>query len=62
MESFKAVMRERPGTTRVVIHVPAPGGGPALPMELRRGVAIDPELFAEVRRRIGDAVVDLSLT
>ena len=27
MESFKAVMRDRPGATRVVIHVPAPAAG-----------------------------------
>ena len=42
MHAFKAVLRERPGATRVVVHVPAPGGD-ALPMELR-GVAYDAEL------------------
>ena len=26
MQAFKAVLRERPGGTRVVVHVPAPGG------------------------------------
>ena len=61
MEQFKAVMRDRPGSTRVVIHVPTPGGGAALPMELRRGVAYDVELLAEVRRRLGDGLVDLRL-
>ena len=61
MEQFKAVMRDRPGSTRVVIHVPAAGGGAALPMELRRGVAYDAELLAEVRRRLGDGLVDLRL-
>ena len=61
MEQFKALMRDRPGATRVVIHVPATGGGEALPMELRRGVAYDTELVAEVRRRLGDGVVDLRL-
>jgi hypothetical protein len=61
MESFRAVIRDRPGTTHVVIHVPAVGGGQALPMELRRGVAVDPELFAEVRRRVGEGMVELSL-
>ncbi len=61
MESFKAVLRDRPGSTRVVIHLPAPGGGAALPMELRRGVAYDAELFAEVRRRVGVGVVELNL-
>ena len=58
MEAFKSVMRERPGATRVVIHVPGPGGGE---MELRRGVAYDAEMLAEVRRRLGDGLVDLRL-
>ncbi|MEA2609800.1 MAG: polymerase subunit alpha [Chloroflexota bacterium] len=62
METFKAVMRDRPGETRVIIHLPAPGGGAALPMELRRGVAYDAELLAEVHRRFGDGLVDLRLT
>ena len=60
METFKTVMRDRPGATRVVIHVPGPGGG--APMELRRGVAYDAELLAEVRRRLGDGLVDLRLS
>ena len=59
MQAFKAVLRERPGATRVVVHVPAPGGS-ALPMELR-GVAYDAELLAEMRRRVGDGVIELSL-
>jgi hypothetical protein len=58
MEAFKTVMRDRPGATRVVIHVPGPGGGE---MELRRGVAYDAEMLAEVRRRLGDGLVDLRL-
>jgi hypothetical protein len=61
MEAFKAVLRDRPGATRVVIHVPGPSGGEALPMELRRGVAYDAELLAEVRRRLGEGVIDLQL-
>jgi hypothetical protein len=61
METFKAVLRDRPGGTRVVIHVPASAGGDPLPMELRRGVAYDAELLAEVRRRLGDGVIDLRL-
>jgi hypothetical protein len=61
MQTFKAVLRDRPGATRVVIHVPASGGGAALPMELRRGVAYDAELLAEVRRRLGDGLVELRL-
>jgi hypothetical protein len=61
MEAFKAVLRDRPGATRVVIHVPGAPGGDALPMELRRGVAYDGELLAEVRRRLGEGVVELQL-
>ena len=61
MEAFKAVLRDRPGATRVVIHVPGPAGGEPLPMELRRGVAYDSDLLAEVRRRLGEGVVDLQL-
>jgi hypothetical protein len=30
-------------------------------MELRRGVAYDAELFADIRRRVGAGIVDLSL-
>ena len=61
MEQVKDLLRSRPGATRVIIHVPAAGGGTALPMELRRGVAYDAELLAEVRRRLGDGLVDLHL-
>ena len=61
METFKAVLRDRPGETRVIIHLPASGGGASLPMELRRGVAYDAELLAEVRRRFGDGLVELRL-
>jgi DNA polymerase-3 subunit alpha len=60
MHALKSVLRERPGATRVVVHVPAPGGD-ALPMELR-GVAYDAELIAEVRRRTGDGVIELQLS
>jgi hypothetical protein len=61
METLRGLLRERPGSTRVVIHVPSAGDGSALPMELRRGVAYDSELLAEVNRRLGEGVVDLSL-
>jgi hypothetical protein len=60
METFKAVIRDRPGATRVVLHVPA-GGTTPLPMELRRGVAYDADLLAEVRRRLGEGLVELRL-
>jgi DNA polymerase-3 subunit alpha len=62
MEAFKGLLTERPGSTRVVLHVPASSGGASLPMELRRGVAYDAELLAEVRRRLGDGIVELSLS
>jgi hypothetical protein len=60
METFRQLARERPGDTRVVVYVPAQGGA-ALPMELRNGVAYDADLLAEVRRRLGAAVVQLSV-
>jgi hypothetical protein len=62
MEAFRGLLVERPGATRVVLHVPTPSGGSSLPMELRRGVAYDAELIAEVRRRLGEGLVDLSLS
>jgi hypothetical protein len=61
METFRTLLRERPGGTRVVLHVPAPSGSATLPMELSRRVAYDAELLSEVRRRLGDGLVDLSL-
>lgn len=61
METFKTLLRERPGGTRVVLHVPAPSGGGSLPMELSRKVAYDAELLSEVRRRLGEGLVDLTL-
>jgi hypothetical protein len=61
MEAFKGLLRDRPGATRVVLHVPPSAGGGALPMELRRRVAYDVELLAEVRRRLGEGVVELDL-
>jgi hypothetical protein len=61
METFRSVLRDRPGETRVIIHVPGPGGGVPLPMELRRGVAYDAELLAEIRRRLGDGLVEIHL-
>jgi hypothetical protein len=60
METLKSVIRDRPGSTRVVLHVPA-GGTTPLPMELRRGVAYDAELLAEVQRRLGEGLVELRL-
>jgi hypothetical protein len=61
MEAFRQVMRDRPGATRVVLHVPAGRGDAELPMELRTGVAYDAELVSELSRRLGDGSVDLRL-
>ncbi|OGO58896.1 MAG: DNA polymerase III subunit alpha [Chloroflexi bacterium RBG_16_72_14] len=58
MQAFQALLRERPGQTPVVVHVPAPGGTAPMPL---RGVAYDSELLSEVRRRIGEGVIELHL-
>jgi DNA polymerase-3 subunit alpha len=60
MEELRAMLKTRPGATRVVFHLPQPGGS-SLPMEVRSGVAYDAELVAEVRRRLGDGLVRLEL-
>jgi hypothetical protein len=63
VEAFKVItqlVRERPGDTEVVVHVPAPGGQPQ-PMPLPRRVAYDADLLAEVRRRLGDTFIQLTV-
>jgi DNA polymerase-3 subunit alpha len=60
METLRQVIRERPGETQVVVHVPGPAGA-ILPMPLRTPVAYDAELLAEIQRRIGEGLVDLGL-
>jgi DNA polymerase-3 subunit alpha len=60
MEALREVLRERPGDTAVVVHVPGPAGA-LLPMPLRGPVAYDAELIAEIQRRLGEGMVDLSL-
>ena len=60
MEAFRQLVRERPGETRVVVHVPGPGGT-ALPMELRNAVAYDADLLSEVQRRLGEGIVEMRL-
>ena len=61
MQDVRDLLRDRPGETRVVLHVPQGGGRGPLPMELRFGVAYDAELLAEVRRRVGEGIVELRL-
>jgi hypothetical protein len=60
MEEVRSVLRERPGSTRVVVHLPQASGRDA-PMELRSGVAYDVDLLAEVSRRLASGIVELRL-
>ena len=60
MEGFRQLVRERPGDTAIVVHVPGPGGEP-LPMPLRQSVAYDADLLAEVKRQFGAGVTRLDL-
>lgn len=55
------MLKERPGATRVVFHLPGPSGG-SLPMEIRGGVAYDAELLFEVQRRLGEGLIRLDLS
>jgi len=59
MQAFRELVKERPGETSVVVHVPGPGGA-TLPMTLRTAVAYDAELVAEIQRRLRAGTVDLS--
>jgi DNA polymerase-3 subunit alpha len=61
MEELRAMLKERPGATRVVFHLPGPGSS-TLPMEVRSGVAYDAELLADVKRRLGEGLVRLELS
>ena len=61
MEELRAMLKERPGATRVVFHLPGPGSS-TLPMEVRSGVAYDAELLADVQRRLGEGLVRLELS
>jgi hypothetical protein len=60
MEELSAMLKQRPGATRVVFHIPQQGGS-TLPMEVRPGVAYDTELLAEVGRRLGEGLVRLEI-
>jgi hypothetical protein len=60
MEELRAMFRERPGETRVVVELPGADGSIS-PMEVRRGVAYDAELVAEARRRLGEGLVSLEM-
>jgi hypothetical protein len=59
MRAFRALIREHPGDTPVLVHLDVGGAG-GLPMALRP-VAYDSELLAEIRRRLGEGTVELQL-
>ena len=61
MSAVRDTLGRRPGQTRVTVHLPQGPGRPALPMELRSGVAYDAELVAELGRRLGPGIVELEL-
>ena len=61
MRELRAVLKDRPGSTRVVFHIPG-DKGTTQPMEIRGGVAYDTELLSEVSRRLGDGLVRLEVT
>jgi len=61
MAAVRDILRERPGSTPVIVHLPQGPSRPPLLMELRTPVAYDPELIAEIARRLGPGVVDLEL-
>ena len=61
MEEVRSLLRERPGQTRVVVHLPQGSGQDDLPMELRNGVAYDADLLAELSRRLATGIADLRL-
>ena len=58
--TIREVIHEHPGETPVVLHIPT-AAGRSQPMQLRRAVAYDAELLADVRRRLGLALVRLEL-
>ncbi|MDQ3492367.1 MAG: DNA polymerase III subunit alpha, partial [Chloroflexota bacterium] len=59
LQTLRDVLREHPGDTPVVLHIPA--GADERPMQLRGGVAYDAELLAVVRRRLGEGIAELRL-
>jgi len=61
VKAMVQLVRERPGNTRVVLWVPGQGGK-AEELKLPKLVAYDAELLGEVRRRLGDALVQLSVS
>ncbi|MDQ3447635.1 MAG: hypothetical protein M3432_00450, partial [Chloroflexota bacterium] len=60
LQLLRDVLRDHPGDTPVVLHIPA--GGADRPMQLRAGVAYDAELLSAVRRRLGEGIAELMLS
>ena len=58
--ALREIIHERPGQTRVVLHVPA-ADGRLQRMDLRVGVAYDGELAGLIERRLGPRAVELRL-
>ncbi len=58
--ALREIIHSRPGTTRVVLHVPS-ADGRMQRMDLSVGVAYDAELVGLVERRIGAGAAELSL-
>ena len=59
MQAFREIIGQRPGETRVLVYIDV-AGKDGLPIPLRP-VAYDAELLAEIRRRLGEGVVQLDL-
>ncbi len=58
--TLREIIHERPGATRVVLHVPT-ADGRMQRMDLRVGVAYDAELLSLIERRVGRRAVELRL-
>jgi DNA polymerase III subunit alpha len=58
--TLREIIHERPGPTRVVLHVPT-ADGRVQRMDLRVGVAYDAELLSLIERRVGRRSVELRL-
>ncbi|MBA4170162.1 MAG: hypothetical protein H0X68_07130, partial [Chloroflexi bacterium] len=57
---LRAIIHQRPGETPIVLRIPA-GTGREQRMQLRRGVAYDSELLSDIRRRVGEGLVQVTL-
>jgi DNA polymerase-3 subunit alpha len=57
---LRELIHEHPGETAVVLRIPV-GPGREQRLELRRGVAYDAELLSQIRRRLGEGLVELEL-